>query len=165
MSIRRWLAERLCPELAEDARFDRAEDPSAVWPQFWADTKRIPPDSVIWYGDAAGANEAVGNATPKVRIELTGPGRGEIWINGVKQERVVAFSLQSRAGGRNVLKVEYHDFDSEVVGDVDVEKPGAAPADRSVADCAMRFSYPGKFCGYQPLPKHEVGLAQPPGAE
>jgi hypothetical protein len=115
MSIRRWLAEKLCPELAKEAemREDISVDPAVVL----QDMTKVHPGHVLWYGD-------IGSATPKVRIEMTGPGRGDIWLNGEKQKNVVGFKLECHVGELNVLKIEYVDFTGEIVGDIDVADQG-----------------------------------------
>lgn len=117
MNIRRWLAEKLCPELAKiQFREDIRVDPDVI--RQWK--YQINPSAVIWYDDPSKKPE------PKVRIELTTPGRGDIYIAGVRQERVLGFTLEVRAGKSNILKIQYDSSTAVIAGDMEVtagEKP------------------------------------------
>ena len=119
MSIRRWLAEKLCPELSAPAEHegDRYVDPAVIEQSQMA----LPPGSLL----SPGLKVEV--PTPNVRIEITGPGQGKIWLNGELQRYVVGFSLECAVGQLNRLKIEYCNFEGEVVGDIDVADQGDKP--------------------------------------
>lgn len=53
----------------------------------------------------------------KARIELTGPGRGQIYLDGVKQDRTVGFWASGRVGKGNRLVIEYAPDILEIEGD------------------------------------------------
>ena len=53
----------------------------------------------------------------KARIELTGPGRGQVYLDGVKQERTIGFWASGRVGKANRLVIEYAPDILEIDGD------------------------------------------------
>lgn len=113
MSIRRWLAEKLCPELVLQAigeNVGRLGD-SELLRQYESEWMRR---NIVWYA------EPLKKPQPNVRIELTGSGQGQIYLEGVRQQRVVGFSLEVRVGKPNLLKIDYDSTTAIVSGDVEV---------------------------------------------
>lgn len=55
------------------------------------------------------------------KLKLTDHGKGEVWIDGLKQEGVRAFTLSARAGETNILTVEFIAEQVEVDGVMDID--------------------------------------------
>lgn len=120
MSIRRWMAKKLCPELAREAdcREDVRVDPDVI--RQWK--HQINPNAIIWYDDVLKRPE------PHVRISMTSPGHGDVYIDGVRQERILGFTLQVRVGKTNRLKIDYDSVTADISGDIEVVAEKDSPA-------------------------------------
>lgn len=55
----------------------------------------------------------------KARIVMTAPGRGEVFIDGIKVPHLNAFSLECKAGEYNKLRLELFAEEVEFEGEVD----------------------------------------------
>jgi hypothetical protein len=56
----------------------------------------------------------------KLKIEMTGPGRGRVWLDDFELI-ATAVAVDFRAGKMNVAKLEVNVLECNVTGEVDVE--------------------------------------------
>jgi hypothetical protein len=54
------------------------------------------------------------------KVVMTGHGRGELWIDGQKVEKVRGIALKVGVGEQNILSVEYTPDEIDVEGQFDV---------------------------------------------